>query len=173
MGCRLRLRIILSRMTREADSRHSQGSIFTTTVNGPESKSPSRPSAHGLRKAVGSRLRRIIMCAPDIKAGPQVPNAEPAEACSRHVVVIFPAICPQFLEKLASDLAFDPNVVINCIVDQEEKGSPYPRKPPPSALKRKRSTLDDEAEETARARRIYDAPNCRQRVLTAKHHHQM
>ncbi|EQK99414.1 ring finger protein [Ophiocordyceps sinensis CO18] len=99
-------------------------------------------------------------------------GAELVDACFRPVTTIFPNICPLFLDKLAIDLDFDTNAIINYIVDQEGEGKPYPRKQAPG-LKRKRESLAEEAQEVARVKRIYDAEGRRPRILSQHHARQI
>lgn len=150
----------------EADSRRHQARNVTSRDIGPK-----RSSANGRWKKaryIGRRLRHRIM-----GGGDALPEAELADACSRLVTAVFPNICPQFLEQLASSIGLDASAIINHIVDQEAEGKPYPRSQAPNALKRKRGTLDDEAQEVARVKRIYDVSGRRPRVLTHRLAHQM
>lgn len=149
---------------RKADSRHPQAHHATAKVIVAKCRSALQVAAHGHWKVpwcIGRRLRQKIMG-----------GAELVDACFRPVTTIFPNICPLFLDKLAIDLDFDTNAIINYIVDQEGEGKPYPRKQAPG-LKRKRESLAEEAQEVARVKRIYDAEGRRPRILSQHHARQM
>ncbi|KAI1104063.1 hypothetical protein F4804DRAFT_332629 [Jackrogersella minutella] len=65
------------------------------------------------------------------------------DSCRNAVISVFPDICPQYLEKLASEHDHNSNVIINTILGLQENGGSYPVKPRDNPLKRKREDDDD------------------------------
>lgn len=45
--------------------------------------------------------------------------------CRSAVTKVFPDICPDYLQSVAKPLGFDPDKVINRILDRQESGKPY------------------------------------------------
>nr|XP_036580337.1 ring finger domain-containing protein [Colletotrichum truncatum]KAF6788249.1 ring finger domain-containing protein [Colletotrichum truncatum] len=79
-------------------------------------------------------------------------------ACTAAVLNLFPDICTDYLEKIATDLQYDHGQVIDEILSCIENGKSYPKKPRTKVLKRKRG-IPEEADETSKLRRRYDYVN--------------
>ncbi|KAJ3530252.1 hypothetical protein NM208_g9405 [Fusarium decemcellulare] len=77
--------------------------------------------------------------------------------CMQTVTAMFPDICLEYLNKIAEPLHFDSELVINHIIDLQESGQPYTRRPVNIKLKRKRD--DEIEEEAAKAKRKFTDPN--------------
>jgi E3 ubiquitin-protein ligase RNF216 len=58
------------------------------------------------------------------------------------VLNCFPDICPDFLKTHGPDHAWDPQRIITHLLDEQEKGHSYPKRP--NQRKRKRPTEDEE-----------------------------
>lgn len=71
---------------------------------------------------------------------------ETKSQCRISVSLALPDIDPEYLARVCTEAQWDPNRVIDQILDQMENGNPYPRMPKPNLLKRKR---DDEEEPPA------------------------
>ncbi|RYP21682.1 hypothetical protein DL765_002143 [Monosporascus sp. GIB2] len=68
---------------------------------------------------------------------------EPGVSCKDSVLTVFPDICPNHLDDLASQYGHDPDSIIWAILDQQEKGQKYPTRHSDNPLKRKRGLDDD------------------------------
>lgn len=77
---------------------------------------------------------------------PQQDRMEPSERvkshCTNSVLATLPDIDPECLAHLCEEAQWDPNLVIDRLLDQAENGQPYPKAPKPS-LKRKREDDED------------------------------
>ncbi|KAI0890273.1 uncharacterized protein GGS22DRAFT_150457 [Annulohypoxylon maeteangense] len=61
------------------------------------------------------------------------------------VRAVFPDICPDYLERLTNEYGNNSDVIIDAILDSQEKGEEYPRQPVNNPLKRKRAHgIDDD-----------------------------
>jgi E3 ubiquitin-protein ligase RNF216 len=63
-------------------------------------------------------------------------------SCIDAVLGVFPDICPDHLERLAAEKGNDPEQVISHVVDEIEQRRPYPKRPKPTA-KRKREDSEE------------------------------
>ncbi|KAJ4011736.1 hypothetical protein NW752_008747 [Fusarium irregulare] len=93
------------------------------------------------------------------------------ELCAHGVTALFPDICLQSLASIAEPLGFDPQAVINHIIDLLESGRTYPKREQASQAlgKRKRDDSeqdDDLAETVLQAKRLY-APKDREQPRLA------
>ena len=93
------------------------------------------------------------------------------ELCAQEVTALFPDICLQSLASIAEPLGFDPQAVINHIIDLLESGRTYPKREQASQAlgKRKRDDSeqdDDLAETVLQAKRLY-APKDREQPRLA------
>ncbi|KAI1143112.1 hypothetical protein F5Y05DRAFT_367522, partial [Hypoxylon sp. FL0543] len=64
--------------------------------------------------------------------------------CKDGVKAVFPDICLDYLETIASDHAYNSDEIIGVILDLQEKGEGYPVRPRDNPLKRKRADDDDD-----------------------------
>lgn len=78
--------------------------------------------------------------------------------CREAVLMIFPDICPDYLEQLAVQHAYDHEALISAILDLSEKGGPLPRR---ATLKRKRESADV-GDRLCDLRKKYDNPGWRE-----------
>ncbi|RYO95463.1 hypothetical protein DL766_003486 [Monosporascus sp. MC13-8B] len=67
----------------------------------------------------------------------------PRVSCKDSVLTVFPDICPNHLDDLASQYGHDPDSIIWAILDQQENGQKYPTRYSDNPLKRKRGVNDD------------------------------
>lgn len=67
------------------------------------------------------------------------PHQHSQGACIRDVVALFPDICPRYLSEVAAPLDFEPARVVEKLLDDQDKGIVYTKKPLRSSLKRKRN----------------------------------
>ncbi|RYP48377.1 hypothetical protein DL768_005746 [Monosporascus sp. mg162] len=67
----------------------------------------------------------------------------PGVSCKDSVLTVFPDICPNYLDDLASQHGHDPDSIICTILNQQERGEKYPTRHPDNPLKRKRGLDDD------------------------------
>lgn len=61
------------------------------------------------------------------------------------VVSVFPDICPEYAQQMAAENNWSPDAFISLVLDDQDKGVPYPTRAP--APKRKRDDDDDDEEE--------------------------
>ena len=100
---------------------------------------------------------------------------EPVGTCRRAVLALFPDICPDYLDSAMAENEYDHETLIMDILDQTERGNPYPRRQRPNLKRKRRSSqgkaAEAEAEAEARAkaeseaemeRRKFDNPERRQ-----------
>lgn len=85
--------------------------------------------------------------------------------CKNSVLTALPDIDPACLTKLCEDAQWDPNLVIDRILDQAENGNPYPTAPKPN-LKRKRDE-DEHVQAPEAAARKFDNEERRSQRKTA------
>ncbi|SPQ25453.1 a2e277b0-81af-4a53-a16e-2c799d662269 [Thermothielavioides terrestris] len=78
-------------------------------------------------------------------AGPGSQRHDQRSTCEEAVLNCFPDICPEYLKAEAAKHSWDSFRVITSILDEQEKGRPYPKRS--NARKRKRSDEDEEAEQ--------------------------
>jgi hypothetical protein len=92
----------------------------------------------------------------DRSAPAPAPTSEPALArrpkmsmedeiqasCRNGVLLIFPDICPNYLERVAAERNYDAEQVTTFVVDEVEQNRPYPRRPQTS-VKRKREESNE------------------------------
>ncbi|KAI1095048.1 hypothetical protein F5B19DRAFT_443173 [Rostrohypoxylon terebratum] len=64
--------------------------------------------------------------------------------CRDSVRAVFTDICPEYLERLADEYENNSDMIIEAILDSQEKGEMYPRQSAKNPLKRKRSQDDDD-----------------------------
>lgn len=85
------------------------------------------------------------------------PGSEPEgpSKCEETVLSCFPDICRDFLRKTAIGHEWDSQRLITHLLDEQEKGRSYPRRPTP--LKRKRPEQEDESEEETLRRKFEKA----------------
>ncbi|KAH6957621.1 hypothetical protein BKA56DRAFT_703549 [Ilyonectria sp. MPI-CAGE-AT-0026] len=83
----------------------------------------------------------------------QTPDPIIQDGCIQAVTALFPDICLAYLATVAAPLLYDPDAVINHIIDLNDKGTSYTRRPLPNTLKRKRA--DDDEDEVFDAKRKY------------------
>ncbi|KAK9422820.1 hypothetical protein SUNI508_00683 [Seiridium unicorne] len=74
---------------------------------------------------------------------PASPNGADLTSCKTQVLLIFEDIDSQYLDKLAEEHSFNSDAIISDVLDKQERGQEYPRRPNP--LKRKRD-IDVEEE---------------------------
>ncbi|KAB5576401.1 ring finger protein [Coniochaeta sp. 2T2.1] len=82
-------------------------------------------------------------------------------ACRQAALQVFPDLCPNFLEELAAQYAYDHEQVISAIVDQNDQGKSVPKRQRVN-LKRKRG-LDDVGDRPCDLKKKYDNDEWRQR----------
>lgn len=70
---------------------------------------------------------------------------EELSRCEEAVLSCFPDICPDFLKTQAADHDWDPQRLTTHLLDEQEKGKSYPKRP--GLLKRKRPERDEGKEE--------------------------
>ncbi|KAF4981330.1 hypothetical protein FZEAL_2863 [Fusarium zealandicum] len=78
------------------------------------------------------------------------------DACIQAVTALFPDICLDYLKSIAQPRLFISDDVINHIIDLEESGRSYTKKPKEASRKRKRD--DEEEDPASAAKRKYDNP---------------
>ncbi|KAM0810576.1 hypothetical protein AB5N19_10925 [Seiridium cardinale] len=76
---------------------------------------------------------------------PASPNSADLTSCKTQVLLIFEDIDSQYLDKLAEEHSFNSDAIISDVLDKQERGQEYPRRPNP--LKRKRDIDVEEEEE--------------------------
>ena len=67
--------------------------------------------------------------------------------CEAAVMSCFPDICPEFLKSQAPNHEWDPERLTIHLLDEQEKGSSYPKRS--NLLKRKRPEKDEESKQDA------------------------
>jgi TRIAD3 protein (E3 ubiquitin-protein ligase RNF216) len=82
-------------------------------------------------------------------------------ACREAVLKIFPDVCPDYLETLAIEKAYDHEALITAILDQFERGKPMPKRQRVN-LKRKRGS-EDVGDRLCDLKKKYDNPDWRQK----------
>lgn len=91
-------------------------------------------------------------------------EADIKNECRQAVLSIFPDICPEYLEDLAIQYAYDHEALISAILDQFEGGKPVPKR---VSLKRKRES-EDVGDRLCDLRKKYDNSEWReQKKITA------
>lgn len=88
--------------------------------------------------------------------------------CTAAVRDIFQDICPDYLEQTAAKWSYNHDVVIDAIMRDVDKGTPYPKLPDQKTLKRKRDA--DDEDEASRNRRRYDGAG-RQKETSSNYIH--
>lgn len=78
------------------------------------------------------------------KSDPGAQN-ERLSRCEEAVLNCFPDICPEYLKRQAAKHECDSQRLITELLDDLEKGEPYPKRPNP--LKRKRQGNEEEKED--------------------------
>ncbi len=91
-------------------------------------------------------------------------EADIKTTCTEAVLRIFPDVCPDYLETLAIQKAYDHEALITDILDQFERGKPVPKRQRVN-LKRKRES-GDVGDRLCGLKKKYDNPDWRQK---AKH----
>lgn len=86
------------------------------------------------------------------------PETDTKTECRQAVLNIFPDICPQYLEDLAVQHAYNHETLLSAILDQVEGGKPFPKR---ANLKRKRES-EDVGDRLCDLRKKYDNPEWRQ-----------
>ncbi|KAF5678803.1 hypothetical protein FHETE_1044 [Fusarium heterosporum] len=84
------------------------------------------------------------------------------DGCIQEVTKLFPEICLDYLQSIAEPLGFDPERVIDYVLDLEESGQAYTKRSKQTTGKRKREAdgQDDEPEDKVlQARRKYINPH--------------
>lgn len=76
---------------------------------------------------------------------PQDSEDNKQAACEKAVISCFPDICPDYLETAVAEHQGDPEQLINYILEKQDQGTPYPKRP--TTLKRKRSEEPQDSEE--------------------------
>ncbi|KAI1169904.1 hypothetical protein F4777DRAFT_159798 [Nemania sp. FL0916] len=77
----------------------------------------------------------------DLDSDSPEPDIQPehdAVTCKNAVLIVFPNICPDYLEQLAIRQNYVPDAVISEILDKQDKGENFPTKPGSEATSRKR-----------------------------------
>jgi TRIAD3 protein (E3 ubiquitin-protein ligase RNF216) len=70
----------------------------------------------------------------------------PQDACFEEVTAVFPDICFNYLQSIAKGLEFISQDVINHILDLEDSGQTYTKRPKQTSKKRKREADDQDDE---------------------------
>jgi len=84
-----------------------------------------------------------------------------AATCKNAILLIFPDICPNYLETLAAEHEYDHEQLITHILDQIDNNRPYPRRQR-STLKRKRSAEKEGEAKAEEESKKFDNPDRRQ-----------
>ncbi|RDA82390.1 hypothetical protein CP532_4404 [Ophiocordyceps camponoti-leonardi (nom. inval.)] len=81
------------------------------------------------------------------------------DICMSRVKDVLPAICPNFLAEQVRRHELDANAVLNALVELENQGKPYPRRPKTKDLKRKHDGGDGDGDDDVEAavRRCHQA----------------
>ncbi|KAF4967919.1 hypothetical protein FSARC_4612 [Fusarium sarcochroum] len=88
-------------------------------------------------------------------------KAQPLQdTCIQDVTAVYPDICLEYLKSVATPLSFVAQDVVNHIMDLQESGQSYTKRPKQSIGKRKREDddQDDDSEEVMQAKRKYNYP---------------
>lgn len=114
-------------------------------------------SVDGLRRSLrqAARRARSRIMDPDGAAA----QYEVKASCIRDVELVFPDIEAAYLDDLAGTHGNDSSAVLNHVMDQEQNGERYPRRPKISKRKRKRPDEeegDDIERQLARARQLFE-----------------
>ncbi|PFH60040.1 hypothetical protein XA68_11524 [Ophiocordyceps unilateralis] len=113
-----------------------------------------------------------------MSGGDKEPPSPEFLACLARVDVVLPAICPDFVARLAHQYGLDAGALINAIVDAESRGSAYPRRPMVKDRKRKRrhdadEDSNDDADDIRRSEQTYGAAGREPASLNKQQLHRM
>ncbi len=89
-------------------------------------------------------------------------SANDGRACLEHVTALFPDICPDYLALTAEQEDHDPQRTITHILDMQESGAPYPKRPRPVLKRKRRDSNEEEDGGFSEATRRFDSPSRRE-----------
>lgn len=108
----------------------------TTDAKGPGAAGPDRmEKKEGSRGSTVPPTSELIVLDDDDESPVFAASSNNEDTCKEQVLLVLDDICPSHLDKLAKEHAYNAQLVLTAIMDQQEKGEEYPRRSNP--LKRK------------------------------------